>query len=303
MNAELQELIERYLDGSASAEEVRQVDEWIQRDPSAPEALFQAAALDVDLRRLLANPLARPLAEGDRRRASSRRWFAYTAVAVVAVAGWALALLVVGQYRAVCGEHQAALQHLAELQAARPQSAVPEAPDGQIAVGRLIATRGLVLATLKGQAKAIPVAAESPIPMGGSLWTCPWGGAAMRFADGASMDLERNTEVAISQSQAVRHAAIKRGIVVVNNDDGSPQGAIVIATDHATVKVAKAQVAVAVKGDSTIIEVAQGRVQVTRTSDGRTLSVGADHYVVVGPADEPRVLDGRLDWRLEPAGQ
>ncbi len=39
-------------------------------------------------------------------------------------------------------------------------------------------TTTYVLATLKGQAKAIRVAAEFPIPMDGSLWTCPWGGTA-----------------------------------------------------------------------------------------------------------------------------
>ena len=73
MNAEFEELMERYLDGSASADEVRQVDERIRQDPAAQEALFQAAAMEVDLRRLLANPLARPLAEGQRRPAASRR--------------------------------------------------------------------------------------------------------------------------------------------------------------------------------------------------------------------------------------
>ena len=208
----------------------------------------------------------------------------------------------IGQYRAKCGERQAALERLAELEAARLATGRNRhGPDRPIAVGRLIATRGLVLATPKGQAKAIPVAAEFPIPMGGSLWTCPWGGATMRFADGASMDLERSTEVVISQSETTRHAAIKKGILIVSNVDGSPEGAIVIATAEATVKVIKAQVAVAAEGNRTIVEVAQGQVQVTRTSDGRTLAVDANHYTVVSPAAEPKLLDGRLAWRLEPA--
>ena len=131
--------------------------------------------------------------------ATSTRFFACAAV-VAAVAGWALALFMIGQYRAERRERQAALERLTEIEAARTQPAAPETPDRRVAVGRLIETRGLVLATLKGEAKAIPVVAEYPIPMGGSLWTCPWGGAAMRFADGASMDLERSTEVVISES-------------------------------------------------------------------------------------------------------
>ena len=301
MRPEFQELLERYLDGSTSAEEVREVDEAIRQDPSAREALFQAAAVEMDLHRLLANPLARPVTEGPRRPSAARRSFAYAAV-VAAVAGWALALVLIGQYRAKCGECQAARQRLAELETAEPLPLAAAVPDRQIAVGRLIATRGLVLATPKGQTKAIEVAAEYPIPMGGSLWTCPWGGATMRFADGASMDLERSTEVVISQSEAVRHAAIKKGILLVNNVDGSPEDAIVIATADATVKVVKAQVAVAAEGNRTIVEVAQGHVQVTRTADGRTLTVNANHYTVISPAAEPKLLDGRLAWRLEPVG-
>ncbi|MGA2257782.1 MAG: hypothetical protein ABSG53_24225, partial [Thermoguttaceae bacterium] len=113
MNAGFEELMGRYLNGSASADEVRQVDERIRTDPAAREALFQTAAVEVDLRRLLANPLARPLAGGNSHRAASRRFFAYTAGAV-AVAGWALALLLVSQYRVKCREHQVALEQLAE---------------------------------------------------------------------------------------------------------------------------------------------------------------------------------------------
>ena len=218
------------------------------------------------------------------------------------MAGWALALFMIGQYRAERRERQAALERLTEIEAARTQPAAPETPDRRVAVGRLIETRGLVLATLKGEAKAIPVVAEYPIPMGGSLWTCPWGGAAMRFADGASMDLERSTEVVISESGTIRHAAIKKGILMADNVDGSPEGTIVIATSQATVKVIKAQVAVAAEGNRTIVEVAQGQVQVARTSDGRMLTVRANHYVIVSPAVEPKLLDGRLAWRLEPAG-
>ncbi len=298
MKAEFQELMDRYLDGSASAEEIRKVDEWLRRDPSARETLFQTAAVEVDLRRLLATPFTRPLAEGERRPAPSRRLFACAAVA--AVAGWALALLMVGQYRAKCGEHQAALERLAELDSARPQPAATEAPDRPHAVGRLIETRGLVLATLKGQTEAIPVAAEFPIPLDGSLWTCPWGGAAMRFADGASMDLERSTEVVISQSETARRAAIKSGIVMLNMMRGPAEGPIVIATPHATVKVIKAEVAVSAEANRTIVEVAQGQIQVTRIADGRTLTVAANHYVIISPAAAAQVMDGRLAWHLEP---
>ena len=48
--------------------------------------------------------------------------------------------------------------------------------------------------------------------LGRSLWTCPWGAAAMRLADGAAMQLDRNTIVALSEVQGKRQLAIKRGV-------------------------------------------------------------------------------------------
>ena len=41
MNGEFEELVQRYLEGTASAEEVRLVDEQIQRDPSAQRPCFR----------------------------------------------------------------------------------------------------------------------------------------------------------------------------------------------------------------------------------------------------------------------
>ena len=222
---------------------------------------------------------------------------------LAAVAGWAVALVLLGQYRAKCREHQAALKQWTAMEAAGQASTAAKQSGSSMAVGRLVATQGLVLATPEGQLKAIPVAAESPIPLGGSLWTCPWGSAAIRFADGSSMDLQRSTDVAISQSKTAYRAAIRYGILVVNNFQGSPASAVVVTTAHARVKVVNAQVAVAVQGDRTIVEAAVGGVEVTRISDGRTLTVAANHYVVVEPAAEPKVLDGRLAWQLKPMGK
>ena len=58
----------------------------------------------------------------------------------------------------------------------------------------------------------------------------------MRFADGALMDLDRSTEVAIPQDEAIRHAVVKKGILYVTTL-GSDKRPIEVATPHAFVVV------------------------------------------------------------------
>jgi ferric-dicitrate binding protein FerR (iron transport regulator) len=292
MNPEFQDLIDRYLDGAASAEEVRRVDELIRREPSARVALLRAAAMEMQLRRLLTSagteqsprPAVRP---GRKPRVSWKAILAGAAAVLLAATGWIGSVYFARQYYAKCREQEAVLSRLAGQ--IRPVSG-----------GRIIETRGLVLALPQGTGRAVPVSVESPIPAGRSLWTCPWGAASMRFADGASIDLDRSTEAAISETKELRKAAVKKGIVYVSNLDISHAQPVVVTTPHVSVSVLDAQAAVAVSGERTMVEVAQGQVQVVRATDGRTISVREGHYVIVDRVVEPQVEKGRLAWRLEP---
>jgi ferric-dicitrate binding protein FerR (iron transport regulator) len=294
MNFEFQDLIDRYLDGAASAEEVRRVDELIRREPSARVALLRAAAMEMQLRRLLTSAgtdqSPRPaVPPGRKARVSWKAILAGAAAVLLAATGWIGSVYFARQYYAKCREQAAVLSRLAGQ--IRPVSG-----------GRIIETRGLVLALPQGAGRAVPVSVESPIPAGRSLWTCPWGAASMRFADGASIDLDRSTEAAISETKELRKAAVKKGIVYVSNVDIRHAQPVVVTTPHVSVSVLDAQAAVAVSGERTMVEVAQGQVQVVRATDGRTILVREGHYVIVDRLVEPQVEKGRLAWRLEPLG-
>ncbi len=302
MNGELQELIDRYLSGSASADEVGQLDALVREDPSARHALLMASALEAQLRKLLvsAAPHA-PAAPASRDPVRWRLGVQTAAVLLVAVGGWATAFYFANQYRAKCDQYATALRTLAELGAAPLEDPLPQDPTQPGATGRVVETRGLVGILPEGQNDFVHVRAGAPIPIGRSLWTCPWGAAGMRFADGVSLQLDRSTVVVFSEIDGIRHAAVKSGIFYITKPEASQAGPFVVTTIHASTTIINAQVAVAADGDRTIVEVAVGEVRVTGRANGRAISVPAAHYAIVTDTAEPQVIKGRFDWRLEPA--
>ncbi len=122
----------------------------------------------------------------------------------------------------------------------------------------------------------------------------------MRLADGSSMQVDRSTEVTFSESGGRRRMTIKRGVFFLTRQGASPEGGIGVATSHASVDVVDAVVAVAVDDHRTLVEVAEGRVEVAPKPDGPRVVVRAGHYLIVGATAKPRVVRGRLAWRLEP---
>ena len=302
MNNDFEDLVDRYLDGSASSQEVQRLDQAVQQDPAARKALLMSAAMQSQLGWLLAKPAAEVPASppSGGRGARRRRLFAAAAVAAAA-AGWLAAILLAGQYWAKCGQCDAVLRQLAARDTPVAAAAQPEARPQVIPANRVVQIRGLVLAFPKSGEKGVSVSAGSPIPMETPLWTCPWGGAAMRFADGTWMNLDRSTEVQISQADAVRKAAVKRGILFVTTHQAAGEGKVVVTTANAAVTRVDGQAAVAVDGDRTIVEVAMGHARVSDRPGGPAVPVHANQYAIVGAGGKPQVAQGGLTWRLAPA--
>jgi ferric-dicitrate binding protein FerR (iron transport regulator) len=277
-----------------------------------------SAAMHLDLRRLLTGTPddSRPTPWRAGRRVQHFAWLTIAgraAVVVVAVTGWIAAVAFAARYRAQCADYAAAQRTIADLESSRQaldsfhQNAAqrvalakPAAAGSPAAVGNFVQTRGTVLVLPEGEGKALPVSVGIPVPTGRSLWTCPWGAAAMRFADGVLVDLERNTVAAISETGSVRQVTLKKGVAFVTQLGPAHEHKMVVTTADGSVTVADAQVAVAVSPRGTIIEVAQGKVHFTRKAEDRGVMVAAGQYVIVGPGNEPRALDGRLAWSLEP---
>lgn len=324
MDSQLQQLIDRYLSASATAEEVQQLDVLLREDPAARQALTMASALDWQLRTLLASTASiEPMPAAKIPSAWSKpRWLAAAAL-LLAVGGWSAALYYAGLYRAKSQECAAALERAialstaataakpADPESARPGGVPPEAaptdpaPPAPAPADRppiqLADTRGLVLMLPDGQNQIERVFAGAPVPAGRSLWTCPWGGAGIRCPDGVSLQLDRNTVVVFSEVNGVRHAAVHSGIFYVtanrDQDGGKISGKFVVTTKHGSTVVEDAQAAVAADDERTIVEAAVGTVQVTRRSDGRTISIPAKHYAVVTDTDELKVIAGPFAWR------
>ena len=236
VNDELQDLIDRYLDGSASAEETQRLDALLQQDPSARHGLLVSAAMEGDLRQLLsvATPrqsLARAVWQGG----------AVAAVLLLSLTGWATALYFGVQYRGKCAQQQTTLAKLAALEA-QQQDAHRRQPAPQLAAGRVLETRGLVLLLPEGhdepdgKGQVAQVAPGASIPLGRSLWTCPWGAAGMQLSDGLSMQLDRSTVVAFSQAGGIRQAAVKKGVFFVTNED-SHEHPFLVTTPQISTKV------------------------------------------------------------------
>jgi ferric-dicitrate binding protein FerR (iron transport regulator) len=304
MNMSPQGLIDRYLDGTASDEEIRQLDDLVRRDDSARQALFLAANMEVHLRRLLTDvDAALPRTVPATNREHSWSWKAvlkYAAVLLLTVGGWGGTVFFASRYFALSAQHPAAPQVASQ---AHDKPSDPGGQDMQVtpvAADRVIETRGLVLSLPEGKGEALPVSVGGKIPAGRSLWTCPWGGAAMRLADGSSMQLDRSTVVTFSESPGKRRMTIKRGVFFLTRQDALTEAGIEVVTAHASIDVVDAQVAVAVDDHRTLVEVAEGQVQVAPKPDGASVVVPAGHYLIVGPSKKPRVVAGRLAWRLEP---
>jgi ferric-dicitrate binding protein FerR (iron transport regulator) len=324
MNPSLQNLIDRYLDGTASAAEIRRLDDIMKQDEAAREALLLAATLEGQLRRLLTDagqdrPSPLPAPERAPRAFSWRRTLRYAAVLLVTAGGWAGAMFFAYRYFELQRQSERAPKLMAEVpirETGNPKTQQPQIrPVGR---NQVIETRGLVLAFPGGKPasptpgndaaiepndweEAVPISVGGEIPNGKRLWTCPWGGAAIRLADGSSMQLDRSTVVSFTESQGKRRLKISQGVFFLTRQDASNDHGISVLTDQASIDVVDAQVAVAVDKWRTLIEVAEGEVEVAPVPEGPGVMVPAGHYLIVGASAEPKAVEGRLVWRLEPA--
>lgn len=321
-------LMDRYLAGEADDKDIQRLDAWLGSDASARRELILAAGMECDLRRILYGTAAdaRPFpaavaAEAlDRRptgagtQAGPRpRWrrpaFRHIVLIVLAAVGWAAA----AYFAAVNHQARGRLAQLAGRSDPRPEAGrpgstpapreAPAAPAADADKPRLHEARGLVLLLpeAQGQGRAVRVSAGSVVPEGRALWTCPWGRAGTRYADGTTVSLERSTVAAFSEFEAGKVIRLQSGILAINRYGGRAQrGPMTIETPNGSVRFQNALVAVAISDGRTFVEVGEGMARVTRAADGKAVQAPAGHYVVVSDADRFRVVKGRLHWKLEP---
>lgn len=284
MNSDYERLVRKYLAGEASEAEVLELSTQVVQEPMARRELLFSAGLETELGRIMSSEMSGGLPAARSRRTTL---LCYAALTALAVAGWAVAGGLSYQGRQD-GQRIAALTgRLASVQAAPVNKEL-----------EIIDTRGWVqLLAANDQEKCVTVGTGSIIPAGRAVWTCPWGGVGTRDADGTLISLDRSTVASFSDSGSAREIRLREGIVsVMRRKSQEERRPAIITTKEATVTMGDGQVTVVAEKGRTLVETASGQVTVRRTADGRTVTVSAGHYAIVGASGEVTELAGRLAW-------
>ncbi len=261
-------LIDDYLQGRSTDAEIREIDSLVQRDPRFREAIATAAHDEATLEHLFGR---RPAIDGGRPAAVRSHRGRLAAVAGLAAVAASVGWLVVSGV------------------------------DASGAACRVVETRGLVLLLprVAGE-KATAVEAGATIAADRRIWTCPWGAAALRLADGTRLQIDRGSEAMLACGRRPQVELI-RGTAFVTRDRGAEGGAV-LTTAQASIEVEDGVVAVVVDRDRTIVEVAEGETRLTGAG-GKTARITTGQVAVLkreGNGDI-NVREGRLEWNLPEA--
>jgi ferric-dicitrate binding protein FerR (iron transport regulator) len=304
---EHEKLIGDYLDGRAGEADVRKLESLVVEDARVRRELLLTAALETQLRQSLCKLEAGVVRSGPR----GRRWrrvLAYAALVALAIGGWAAAAGLAHSARRDRQQLAELKSRVEALQAAAAAAAAehpPETPQvDATSAPEIIDTRGLVLLLPEDKEPGVQVFSGRSVGEGQGLWTCPWGGADVRYADGTSIALDRSTTALFAQVEKTKRVTLKSGTLsLMRWPEKSGRDAFTIETPWASVAMTNGQVVVAVMKDRLLLEVAMGEVEVRPGADGRTIKVPYGHYAVVKPRGQIDVTAGRLRWQLEPAGE
>jgi ferric-dicitrate binding protein FerR (iron transport regulator) len=304
MNDSDQRLIDRYLDGTLQAEDAAQLVRRLDEDPNLLDALAMEAFDLGSLRDALSadainnqEPIPYPY---EKRRRTAMPVLAAAAV-VVALVGWTAAWWTHSSLKQADREITGLRGQVSELIADAHEGPDPlsdHAPKLQT-----ISSRGLLL-TLDDQGKPLGrLVSGSVPPLGQRLWTCPWGAADLRFSDGLSVAMDRSTVATLEEEQGAHVVRLESGLLYVTRwPPQSDSPTTVVQTPHARIRLTNAQIAVDVRNNRTIVEAAEGIATVAplTPSDGESVTVKAQHYVVIEPGQDAVVTPGRLTWSLHP---
>jgi ferric-dicitrate binding protein FerR (iron transport regulator) len=259
-------LIEAYLQGRATASEIREIDALVRSDPRFPATLAAAANDEAALEHLCGHRV--PFAAGMTAGRVMRGGLLAAVVGVVVVAGGWLWL------------------------AGRPQPLIG---------CQVVETRGSVLLLARDPGdEATPLEAGDVVDTDGRIRTGPWAAVALRLANGTRLQIDRASEATLANGSRTRVNLIK-GTVFVTRDRNAV-GSVVLTTPQASIELISSVASVVVDDARTVVEVAAGETTLMTTGDGTT-QIAAGQVVIVERGDGGAVLvrQGRLTWQLPDA--
>lgn len=305
MRDELDILIARYLDGTATPAEIEQLDDHLARDPAAGHELYQAAYYDALLRDALA-PVARPgtlddaeelatpavagtirpAASGNGHVAATRTptrpnrfrlrptawtgWAAAACVLVGAVVGWRV---------------------LRPAQVDQPFASKSIIPPAEARVVVAVGSGVMV----DGSGGTRPAAPDTRLAPNDKVRTGAAPAAIALAGEPTRIDLAPQTAVTFAGG-AGKQFTLWTGRVDCQVDKQSPDQPLVVMTPQAQVTVVGTRFDVSAARDWTRVRVSHGTVRVMRHTDGATVDVSAGQYVDVAGRDA-----GPAAW-VAPAG-
>jgi uncharacterized cupin superfamily protein len=261
-------LIEDYLQGRATAAEIRAIDALVRDDDRFRSTLAMAAHDEAALEQLCGRRV--PIAKG----ATEGRGIRGGLLAAVA-AGVAVAVTVAWLWLA--GRTQPPISC------------------------QVVETRGNVLLLARGPGEeATPLAAGDVIETDRRIRTGPWAAVALRLANGTRLQIDRASEAAVACGGQTRVELIK-GTAFVTCDRNAA-GSAVLTTPQASIELTRGVASVVVDDDRTVVEVAAGETTLT-VLGGETTRIAAGQVAVVEKDDGGvvRVRHGRLTWQLPDA--
>jgi len=148
------------------------------------------------------------------------------------------------------------------------------------------------------------VFAGTGVAEGQGLWTCPWGGADVRYADGTSVSLDRSTTARFAEVDKGKRVMVKSGVVSLMRWPAKPRSeSFSVETPLGSVALENGQVVVVVSKDRLLVEVGMGQAEVRTGPEARPVTVTDHHYAVVQSDGQVEVATGRLAPRLEPLAE
>jgi hypothetical protein len=131
------------------------------------------------------------------------------------------------------------------------------------------------------------------------------GRAAVKYWDGSTLELiatqgtarvwlcrTLNFPTLVKAGMLGKRVSLETGILDASVARQSANEPMILATPQAEIEVLGTKFRLTVAGDSTRLDVYEGRVQLTRRSDGKSVVVSSQEYIVAGRAGELSVRPG-----------
>jgi ferric-dicitrate binding protein FerR (iron transport regulator) len=240
-------LLAKFLSGEATDEEVARLRAEIEADPSAVDAVVDAAQLELDLAEVLR---ATPAAAAPKSR--RRFWIFFASAAALLIAILLGSLFLNG---------------------------------GSREIGTIVKVEGKCQRL--GPGGRAPLAAGETLFAGEGIETNGRGRVVLRYDDGTTVEFAPGTVATGFTLRPGKAFVLDRGSLTGDVKRQEANQPMTIGTPEGVARVLGTKFTLSSTAGSTRLDVEKGKVRLTRTTDGKSADVAADQMATVGPTVAP----------------